>query len=124
MARWGEPEVQRLLADSGIIRHRGKIEGTIKSARAYLAIEQQTGFSTFLWSFMDGTPQQNRFSPGQIPSETPTSHAMSKALKQHGFTYCGPTITYAFMQATGMVNDHLTTCPAHAEALCLDRPAR
>ena len=114
IATWGEPEVARLLTDAGIIRHRGKIEGTIKSARAYLAIEHQTGFSQFLWNFMDGKPQQNRFSPGQIPTQTATSQAMSKALKRAGFTFCGPTITYAFMQAVGMVNDHLVTCPAHA----------
>ena len=114
IATWGEPEVTRLLADAGIIRHRGKIEGTIKSARAYLTIENQIGFSQFLWSFLDGKPRQNQFSAGQIPTETATSHAMSKALKKAGFAFCGPTITYAFMQATGMVNDHLVTCPAHA----------
>ena len=119
VAGWGEPAVTRLLADAGIIRHRGKIEGTIKSARAYLAIEEQTGFSNFLWSFMDGAPQQNRFSAGQIPSQTATSQAISKALKKAGFTFCGPTITYAFMQATGMVNDHLVTCPAHARIAAL-----
>ena len=115
VAGWGEPEVARLLDNAGIVRHRGKIEGTIKSARAYLAVEQRTGFSAFLWSFMDGRPQQNRFAAGQIPTETATSQAMSKALKKAGFTFCGPTITYAFMQATGMVNDHLVTCPRHAQ---------
>ena len=119
IATWGEPEVQRLLGDAGIIRHRGKIEGTIKSARAFLAIEERQGFSPFLWDFLDGTPQQNRFSAGQIPTETPTSQAMSKALKTAGFTFCGPTIIYAFMQATGMVNDHLVTCPRHAEVAAL-----
>ena len=119
IATWGEPEVARLLGDAGIIRHRGKIEGTIKGARAYLAIDQQSGFANFLWSFLEGRPRQNHFSAGQIPSQTATSHAMSKALKQHGFTYCGPTITYAFMQATGMVNDHLVTCPGHARVAAL-----
>ena len=119
VASWGEPEVARLLTDAGIIRHRGKIEGTIKSARAWLAIEQQTGFSNFLWSFMDGAAQQNRFTQGQIHTQTATSQAMSKALKQAGFTFCGPTITYAFMQAVGMVNDHLVTCPAHASVAAL-----
>ena len=119
VATWGEPEVARLLTDAGIIRHRGKIEGTIKSARAWLAIEQQTGFSNFLWSFMGGAAQQNCFTQGQIPTQTATSQAMSKALKQAGFAFCGPTITYAFMQAVGMVNDHLVTCPAHASVAAL-----
>lgn len=113
IAHWDEPEVARLLANPGIIRHRGKIEGTIRSARAYLSIQESQGFSNFLWNFLDGTPQQNRFLPGQIPTETPTSAAMSKALKKAGFTFCGPTITYAFMEAVGMVNDHLITCHRH-----------
>jgi DNA-3-methyladenine glycosylase I len=114
LATWGAAEVATLLQDAGIIRHRGKIEGTLKSARAWLAIEEGQGFSAFLWDFLDGQPLQNRFGPGQIPTETEISRAMSKALKSKGFTFCGPTITYAFMQATGMVNDHLVTCPRHA----------
>ena len=114
IASWGEPEVARLLSDPGIIRHRGKIEATIRNARAWLQIEARTGFAPFLWDFVGGVPQQNRFTAhGQIPTATPASHAMSKALKQAGFGFCGPTITYAFMQATGLVNDHLVTCPAH-----------
>ena len=114
IATWGEPEVTRLLSDPGIIRHRGKIEATIKNARAWLEIEARTGFSPFLWQFVDGIPQQNRFSaPAQIPTATPASEAMSKALKKAGFGFCGPTITYAFMEATGLVNDHLVTCHAH-----------
>jgi DNA-3-methyladenine glycosylase I len=114
IATWGEAEVTRLLADPGIIRHRGKIETTIRNARAVLEIEARTGFSPFLWRFVDGTPTQNRFTHGsQIPTATPASEAMSKALKKAGFGFCGPTITYAFMQATGLVNDHLVTCHAH-----------
>lgn len=114
IALWGEDEVARLLQDSGIIRHRGKIEGTIKNARAYLKIEEKQSFSKFLWDFQDGAVVQNRFaSLAEVPAQTPTSVAMSKALKKAGFTFCGPTIVYAFMQATGMVNDHLITCPAH-----------
>lgn len=114
IATWGEAEVQRLLQDPGIVRHRGKIEGAIKNARAYLTIEEKTGFSNFLWAFQDGKVVQNRFSSlSDVPAQTPTSEAMSKALKKAGFTFCGPTIVYAFMQATGMVNDHLVTCPAH-----------
>lgn len=116
IATWGEAEVLRLLADPGIIRHRGKIEGTIASARAYLKIEAEQGFSPFLWSFVGGAPVQNRFaSMAEVPTKTPESEAMAKALKAHGFKFCGPTITYAFMQAVGMVNDHMIHCTAHAE---------
>ncbi|MFE3836036.1 DNA-3-methyladenine glycosylase I [Pseudogemmobacter sonorensis] len=120
IATWGEAEVARLLADPGIVRHRGKIEGTIASARAYLAIEAREGFSPFLWSFVGGRPIQNRLRPGDpVPTETAESRAMSKALKAEGFKFCGPTICQAFMQATGMVNDHLTTCPQHAECAAM-----
>jgi DNA-3-methyladenine glycosylase I len=115
LAQWGEPEVTDLLQDPGIIRHRGKIEGCFKSARAYLEIEARQGFASFLWDFVDGKPRQNGFGPGEIPAQTDISQAMSKALKKAGFAFCGPTTTYAFMQASGMVNDHLTTCPRHAE---------
>ena len=119
IAEWGEADVVRLLADPGIIRHRGKIEGTIRNARAFLAIQERQSFADFLWTRAGGSPQQNRFTLGQIPTQTPTAQAMSKALKQAGFTFAGPTITYAFMQATGMVNDHLVTCPAHARVAAL-----
>ncbi len=119
IADWGEAQVSDLLQNPGIIRHRGKIEGTIRSARAYLDIQSQEGFAQFLWRYLDGTPQQNNFGAGQIPTQTATSTAMAKALKQSGFTFCGPTITYAFMQATGMVNDHLVTCPRHAAVAAL-----
>ena len=120
IATWGEADVTRLLADPGIIRHRGKIEGTIKSARAYLAIEAREGFSTYLWKHLDGRPLQNRpATPRDIPNETPLSQAISKQLKKDDFTFCGPTITYAFLQATGLVNDHLITCPAHARVAAM-----
>jgi len=115
VAGWGEAEVTRLLSDPGIIRHRGKIEGTIKGARAYVAMGGAPAFADFIWRFVDGQPVQNTFGPGQIPAQTEVSQAMSKALKRAGFTFCGPTITYAFMQACGLVNDHLTTCHRHAE---------
>ena len=119
IARWGEDDVQRLLQDAGIVRHRGKIEATIKNAQAYLNIEEREDFSRFLWQFQQGRVVQNAFaSMTEVPTQTPTSQAMSKALKRAGFSFCGPTITYAFMQATGMVNDHLVTCPSH------DRVAR
>jgi DNA-3-methyladenine glycosylase I len=120
IATWGDAEVTRLLADPGIVRHRGKIEGTIRNAQAFLRIEAEQGFSPFLWSFVGGSPiQTHRASMAQVPTETPESRAMSKALKQHGFTFCGPTITYAFMQAVGMVNDHMIDCPAHAECAAM-----
>lgn len=116
IAEWGEPEVLRLLADPGIIRHRGKIEATIAGARAYLRIEAQQGFSRFLWGQVGGEPISNRLAtPEQTQSQTSLSVAMSKSLKSEGFKFCGPTITYAFMQAVGMVNDHLTSCDWHGQ---------
>jgi DNA-3-methyladenine glycosylase I len=120
IAHWGEADVQRLLADPGIVRHRGKIEGTIRSAQAYLRIEQHLGFAAFLWGFQGGHVITNHpATPSDVPTQTPTSLAMSKALKAEGFSFVGPTIVYAFMQATGMVNDHLATCPAHARVAAL-----
>ena len=98
IAHWGEDDINRLLANPGIVRHRGKIAGTIASARAYQRIDQRVGFSTFIWQFQDGKVQQNQWeSLSQVPAQTPTSQAMSKALKQEGFAFCGPTIVYAFM---------------------------
>ena len=120
IATWGEEDVLRLLADPGIVRHRGKIEGTIASAKAYLRIDQREGFSSYLWNFVGGNPVQN--SPetmADVPTETEISRAMSKALKAEGFKFCGPTIVYALMQATGMVNDHMTSCPSHARVAAL-----
>ena len=115
VAGWGEAEVLRLLADPGIVRHRGKIEATIRSAKAYLRIEGEAGFSPFLWRFVDHRPIQNTLrSLADAAAFTIASTAMSKALKAEGFGFCGPTITHAFMQAAGMVNDHLVTCPQHA----------
>ena len=102
-------DVRRLLANDGIIRHRGKIEGTIKNAKALLALRRDgTAFTDFIWSFVNGRPIQNAFK-GR-PAETELSRAMSKALRARGFTFVGPTICYAFMQAAGLVNDHLAGC--------------
>lgn len=116
IARWGEEDIARLLADPGIVRHRGKIEATIGNARAYLAIEEKTGFADFVWRHTGGQTLQNRWArQGDVPSQTAQSEALSKDLRQAGFRFCGPTITYAWMQATGLVNDHLTSCPRHAE---------
>ncbi|MGL6211770.1 MAG: DNA-3-methyladenine glycosylase I [Paracoccaceae bacterium] len=116
VAGFGEADIARLLADPGIVRHRGKIEATIRGAQAWQKIEAETGFSEFLWAFVGRAPRVN--SPttlSDVPAQTEASQAMSKALKSKGFGFCGPTITYAFMQATGMVNDHLTTCHRHPD---------
>lgn len=122
IADWGESDVARLLSDPGIIRHRGKIEATITNARAWAEIEAQGGFDRFLWSYVDGAPIQNRWaSQAEVPAETPLSRQVSKDLKKAGFKFCGPTITYAFMEAVGMVNDHLVTCPRHAPCAALGR---
>lgn len=114
IATWGEAEVESLLGNPGIVRHRGKIESTIRSAQAYQRIEQREGFANFIWQHQGGKPVQNQWqSMANVPTQTPVSQALSKALKAEGFNFCGPTIVYAFMQATGMVNDHLVGCPTH-----------
>jgi DNA-3-methyladenine glycosylase I len=109
IASWGEHDVVRLLQDPGIVRHRGKIEGTIRGAQAFLRIEARDGFSAFLWSFAP-VPGPAPVALSDVPAQTLQSQALSKALKHEGFNFVGPTITYAFMQAAGMVNDHLSTC--------------
>lgn len=114
IAGWGEAEVARLLTDPGIIRHRGKIEATIGNARAWQAIEAETGFAVWLWNHVEGKPVQNCWrSLSEVPAQTDLSRRLSRNLQKRGFRFCGPTITYAFMQAVGMVNDHLVTCPCH-----------
>jgi DNA-3-methyladenine glycosylase I len=117
IARYDEAKIASLLADSGIIRHRGKIEAAVGNAQAFLAIrEKGEGFADFLWQFTDGKPIQNAWTRETgIPAQTPESRAMSKALQEKGFRFCGPTISYAFMQAVGMVNDHMTHCFRHRE---------
>lgn len=115
VAGWGEAEIARLLADPGIVRHRGKIAAAIRGARAFLAIEEREGFAAFLWDHVDGEPVQNAWAtPREVPATTPLAERLSKRLTERGFAFCGPTITYAFMQAVGMVNDHLASCPRHA----------
>jgi DNA-3-methyladenine glycosylase I len=116
IARYAPKKIERLMQDSGIVRNRAKIEGTIGSARAWLTImEQGPGFSHLLWDRLDGKPRQNDFKRrGQIPAETPLSKDISKDLAARGFKFVGPTIVYAFMQAVGMVNDHLMSCHRHA----------
>jgi DNA-3-methyladenine glycosylase I len=114
VATWGEADVERLLQDVGIIRHRGKIEATITNARAWQKIEAEQGFDHYLWGYVGGTPLQNTWSSlEQVPAQTPLSQEISKDLKKRGFKFCGPTIVYAFMQACGLINDHLVTCPRH-----------
>ena len=112
IARYTPKKVERLMQDAGIVRNRAKIEGAVLSARAYLEMmENGPGLSGLLWNFVDGKPKVNNYkTTKQIPAETAVSRAISKELAQRGFKFCGPTIVYAFMQAVGMVNDHLVTC--------------
>lgn len=123
IARYDARKVARLMRDEGIVRNRAKIEGAIASARAYLAVmDKGPGFSRLLWDFVDGRPKVNRFrSIAEIPAETEVSRRMSKELAARGFKFCGPTIVYAFMQAVGMVNDHLVKCHRHAALAHLAR---
>ena len=114
IANWGENDVLRLLENPGIIRHRGKIEATITNAQAWLRIEDQQGFDRYLWDFVDGVPVQNRWATlDEVPAQTALSQEISKDLKKKGFKFCGPTIVYAYLQACGLINDHLVTCPRH-----------
>lgn len=123
IAAWGEAEVERAVRDPAIVRHRGKIEATVGNARAWLEIEAAQGFSAFLWDFVEGRPiQGTAASMAESQAETPLSREISKALKSKGFRFCGPTITYAFMQAVGMVNDHLLSCPRHVEVAAMAAP--
>ena len=116
VARFGAKDVERLMANAGIVRNRQKIEGTIKGAQLWLDImeKREGGFSGLLWRHLDGKPRVNRWSSTkQVPTSSKEAEAMSKELKSLGFSFVGPTIVYAFMQAVGMVNDHLTTCHRH-----------
>ena len=111
MIAYGPEKIESLMQDSGIIRNRLKIESSVTNAQTWLKIQETEGsFSEFLWKFVGGSPIQNSgIQINEVPAETEESRMMSKALKQRGFRFCGPTITYAFMQAVGMVNDHTTT---------------
>jgi len=124
IARYTDKKVGHLLQDAGIIRHRGKIEATIGNARSWIEImeTEPQGFSGYLWDFVDGKPLQNKWKGmGDLPAATPMSEALSKDLKKRGFKFCGPTIVYAFAQAVGMVNDHVTNCYRYAEVKKLGR---
>ena len=116
IARYRPQKLAALMQDAGIVRNRLKIESSVKSAQAWLAIQEREGFSHFLWKHLDGRPQQNRpRSMKDIPTDNDLSRRISKALRQEGFNFVGPTIVYAFMQATGFVNDHLVDCFRHEE---------
>jgi DNA-3-methyladenine glycosylase I len=123
VARYTDKKIAALLQDEGIIRNRAKMEGAVVSARAWLDLmEKGPGFSHLLWDFVEGKPIINRFKTiREVPAETPLSRNISKELKGRGFKFCGPTISYAFMQAIGMVDDHLVTCYRHAECAALGR---
>lgn len=117
IARYGARDVRRLLGDSGIVRNRLKILATIENAKMFLAVRREFGtFDAYLWGFVGGKPIQNRWRRmADVPARTSESDAMSRDLLRRGFKFVGSTICYALMQATGMVNDHLVTCPRHAE---------
>jgi DNA-3-methyladenine glycosylase I len=116
VARYGKRKILSLLRDPGIVRNRAKVEGTVQNARAFAKVRDEVGsFDCHVWSFVGGRPlQKQRASMASVPAETEESRAMSKDLKKRGFTFVGPTICYAFMQAAGLVNDHVATCFRYA----------
>lgn len=127
VARFGPRDVRRLLSDEGIVRHRGKIEGAIANARAFLAVQDEHGsFADYLWRFVEGRPLQGHWrAADRLPAETDVSRALSADLRRRGFRFVGPTICYAFMQAVGLVNDHAVECfRHHAVARLGGRPSR
>ena len=115
VARFTQARVEKLLLDPGIVRNRLKVEGTVRNAKAFLAVQKEFGsFDAYAWRFVGGKPIVNaRKAMKDVPASTPESDALSKDLKKRGFTFVGSTILYAFMQAVGMVDDHLITCPFH-----------
>ena len=117
IARYGVRDVKRLLGDAGIVRNRLKIVAAIENAKTFLTVRKEFGtFDAYLWSFVGGKPIRNRWNRmADVPARTTESDAMSRDLQRRGFKFVGSTICYALMQATGMVNDHLVTCPRHAE---------
>jgi DNA-3-methyladenine glycosylase I len=123
IAAYDEAKIAALMNDAGIVRNRMKIEGAVLSARAWLDImDEGCGFSSVLWSMVGDAPVQNCFGDrSEVPTETELARRMSRELKRRGFKFCGPTIVYAFMQATGMVNDHLTGCFRHEDVAALAR---
>jgi DNA-3-methyladenine glycosylase I len=126
IARYGMRDVQRLLHNDGIVRNRLKIAATIENAKNFFAVRKEFGsFDAYLWTFVGGEPIQNRWRTlTEVPARTAESDAMSRDLLRRGFKFVGSTICYAFMQAIGMVNDHLVTCPRHAELASAGRHQR
>jgi len=124
VARFGDARIARLLADPGIVRNRLKVESTVSNARAFIAVHDEfRSFDAYVWRFVDGEPRRNsRRSPGQVPASTRESDILSKDLKQRGFRFVGTTICYAFMQAVGLVNDHLVTCFRYKQLAAPARP--
>ncbi|HTN98562.1 MAG TPA: DNA-3-methyladenine glycosylase I [Nordella sp.] len=123
MARYNARKLASLMKNEGIVRNKLKVEASVTNAQAYLALSQQQDFSTYLWNFIGDKPLQNRFrSRKDVPAATPLAETISKDLKKRGFRFCGPTIVYAFMQACGLVNDHMTTCHRHDAFLDSKRP--
>jgi len=122
VARFDRRRIEALLRDPGIVRNRLKVEAAVANARAVLAVQERYGaLAPFIWQFVDGRPRRNRWrTPAQVPASTPESVTMSRELKRHGFRFVGPTVCYAFMQAVGLVNDHLTGCFRHREVAALD----
>lgn len=123
VAKFKEKDVRRLLQDAGLIRNRAKIEASIKNANAFLKVVEEFGsFSSYIWKFVDGKAQHNRIASTQsLPAKTDLSEAISKDLKKRGFSFLGPTVVYAHMQATGMVNDHVLSCFRHSQVKKLSR---
>ena len=122
IARYGKKDIARLMADPGIVRNRLKVEATIDNARALLKLHERMPLSAFIWGLLDGRPQINRHDGFKtVPAETPASKTLSKALKGEGFRFVGPTTVYAFMQACGMVNDHLVSCHRYEPCARLQR---
>jgi DNA-3-methyladenine glycosylase I len=119
VARFSEPQIRRLLSDPGIIRNRMKIEAAVRNARAFLKLQEQFGtFDSYCWQFVGGRPKANRWKRArQVPATSPESEALSKELKRRGFSFVGPTVAYAYMQAVGIVNDHLIDCFRYREIL-------
>lgn len=122
IATWGDVQIEHLLQDAGIIRHRGKIAATITNARAWQKIEAEQGFDKFLWNYVGGVPLRTTLADrASMPTFSPLSMQISKDLKKAGFKFCGPTIVYAFMEATGLINNHTTLCPCHTKVAALAR---
>lgn len=115
VARFSSGHLQRLMGDAGLVRNRLKLAAAVANARAFLEVQADSGsFDTYLWGFVDGRPIRNTWTRmDQVPAHTPLSHRLSRELKRRGFRFVGPTICYAFMQAVGLVNDHLVHCPRH-----------